>query len=282
MDFRNIDDPTGIESNSEGWAGLFFGFMIFLFILMFGMSILRGISREKSNRIVEVLVSVVKPRQLMLGKMIGIALSAVFQLIVWFGIVGVGLWVFQNYIFTEFFMSDDYMNIQLNEGTDVLYGQFNDLHQNEMIDLIYDRLNLVVILPVFFITFVLAYFFYGSFFSFIAAGTGSESDGQQFSFPIIALLLFSLYAGYFSVLHPESDFTSICQFVPFTSPVVLMVKICQGYPEGTGYLLVVSLTILFISSCLMLYIASRIFKGGILEYGHTLSLKKIFTWLKSD
>ncbi|MDC0460565.1 ABC transporter permease, partial [Crocinitomicaceae bacterium] len=144
MDFRNIDDPTGIESNSEGWAGLFFGFMIFLFILMFGMSILRGISREKSNRIVEVLVSVVKPRQLMLGKMIGIALSAVFQLIVWFSIVGVGLWIFQNYIFTEFFMSDDYIHMQLNEGTDVLYGQFNDLHQNEMIELIYDRLSLVV------------------------------------------------------------------------------------------------------------------------------------------
>ena len=282
MDFRNLDDPMGIESKTEGWAGLFFGFIIFLFILMFGMSILRGVTREKSNRIVEVLVSVVKPRHLMIGKMLGIALSAIFQLFIWFGVIGAGLWVFQNYIFTEFFISDEYINMQLNEGTDILYGQFGGLHQNEMIDLIYERLNLLVILPVFFITFVLAYFFYGSFFSFIAAGTGSESDGQQFSIPVIALLLFSLYAGYFTVLHPESDFTGFCQFFPFTSPVVLMVKICQGYPEGTGYLLIFSLIILFVSACLMLYIASRIFRGGILEYGHTLSLKKIVTWLKSD
>ena len=282
MDFRNIDDPKGIESKTEGWAGLFFGFIIFLFILMFGMSILRGIIRDKSNRIVEVLVSVVKPRQLMIGKMIGIGLSAVCQLIVWFSIVGIGLWVFQNYIFTEFFISDDYINMQLNEGKDVLYGEFGGLHQNQMIELIYERLNLMVILPVFFVTFVLAYFFYGSLFSLIAAGIGSESDGQQFSIPIIALLLFSLYAGYFSVLHPESDFSNICQFVPFTSPVVLMVKICQGYAVGSGYLLLASLMILFLSALFMLYIASRIFRGGILEFGHSLSFRKLFTWLKND
>ncbi len=282
MDFRNLDDPMGIESKTEGWAGLFFGFIIFLFILMFGMSILRGVTREKSNRIVEVLVSVVKPRQLMIGKMIGIALSAIFQLFIWFGVIGVGLWVFQNYIFTEFFISDEYINMQLNEGTDILYGQFGGLHQNEMIDLIYERLNLLVILPVFFIIFIMAYFFYGAFFSLIAAGTGSESDGQQFSIPIIALLLFSLYAGYFSVIYPESDFSNICQFVPFTSPVVLMVKVCQGYPIGSGYLLVVSLLILFLSTLFMLYIASRIFRGGILEYGHTLSFRKIFNWFKAE
>ncbi len=282
MDFRNLDDPMGIESKTEGWAGLFFGFIIFLFILMFGMSILRGVTREKSNRIVEVLVSVVKPRQLMIGKMIGIALSAIFQLFIWFGVIGVGLWVFQNYIFTEFFISDEYINMQLNEGTDILYGQFGGLRQNEMIDLIYERLNLLVILPVFFIIFIMAYFFYGAFFSLIAAGTGSESDGQQFSIPIIALLLFSLYAGYFSVIYPESDFSNICQFVPFTSPVVLMVKVCQGYPIGSGYLLVVSLLILFLSTLFMLYIASRIFRGGILEYGHTLSFRKIFNWFKAE
>jgi len=282
MDFRNLDDPMGIESKTEGWAGLFFGFIIFLFILMFGMSILRGVTREKSNRIVEVLVSVVKPRHLMIGKMIGIALSAIFQLFIWFGVIGAGLWVFQNYIFTEFFISDEYINMQLNEGTDILYGQFGGLHQNEMIDLIYERLNLLVILPVFFIIFIMAYFFYGAFFSLIAAGTGSESDGQQFSIPIIALLLFSLYAGYFSVIYPESDFSNICQFVPFTSPVVLMVKVCQGYPIGSGYLLVVSLLILFLSTLFMLYIASRIFRGGILEYGHTLSFRKIFNWFKAE
>ena len=163
MDFRNINDPMGIESKTEGWAGLFFGLVIFLFIMTFGMSILRGVSREKSNRIAEVLVSIVKPRQLMIGKMLGIGLSALFQLFVWFGIIGAGLWIFQNYIFTEFFMSDEYMNMQLNEGTNILNNQFGALHQNEMIELIYERLNLAIILPVFLVVFILAYFFYGAF-----------------------------------------------------------------------------------------------------------------------
>ena len=282
MDFRNMDDPMGMESKTEGWAGLFFGFMIFLFILLFGMSILRGIARDKSNRIVEVLISVVKPRQMMMGKMIGVALSAMIQLLVWFSIIGVGLWVFQNYVFTEFFISDEYISMQLNEGKDVLYGEYGGLHQNLIIELIYERLDLLVILPLFFITFILAYFFYGSFFSLIGAGIGSESDGQQFSIPIIALLLFSLYAGYFSVLHPESNFTTLCHFIPFTSPVVLMVKLCQGYALGSGYLLVVSLLILFLSALFMLFIASRVFRGGILEFGHSLSLRKLLTWLKNE
>ena len=84
------------------------------------------------------------------------------------------------------------------------------------------------------------------------------------------------------MLYPQSDFSSVCQFLPFTSPVVLMVKICQGYPPGSGYLLIVSLVTLIVSTVFMLYVAGRIFRGGILEFGHSLSLRKLMTWLKSD
>lgn len=282
VDYRNIDDPEGMGSQAEGWVGLFFGFVIVLFILLFGMSILRGIASEKSNRIVEVLVSVVKPWQLMLGKIIGIGFAAMIQLFFWLGIIGLGFWIFQNYVFTEFFISDEYISLQLNEGKDVLYGEYSGLHQNQIINLIYERLNLLVILPVFFVTFILSYFFYGAFFSLVGAGIGSEGDGQQFSIPIVILLLFSLYTGYFSVLYPDSDLTAICQFIPFTSPVVLMVKLCQGYMVGSGYVLFVSLLLLFFSALLMLFVASRVFRRGILEFGHSLSLRKLFIWLKNE
>jgi len=143
-------------------------------------------------------------------------------------------------------------------------------------------LNLMVILPLFFITFVLSYVFYGTFFSLIGAGLGSESDGQQFSIPLLFVLIFSLYSGYFTVIYPESGFSNLCQFIPFTSPVVVMVKLCQGYPEGGAYLLVVSLLILFISSIVMLFLANRVYKKGILEFGHSLSTLKIFSWMKGD
>ena len=282
MDYRNVDDPYGMQSHSEGYLGLIFGIVIIVFILLFGLSIMRGIAREKSNRIIEVLVSVVKPRRLMLGKILGVGLSALVQLFAWSIIVGIGFWFFQNYVFSEFFISDEFISMQINEGDDRLFGQYNMLHQNEVLDLIYERLNLSVVLPIFLITFILGYVFYGTFFSLIGAGIGSESDGQQFSIPVIMFLLFALYAGYFSILHPESDLTRICEFIPFTSPVIIMVKTCQGYPSGSGYLLVVSLFILFLSSLFMLYFASRIFRNGVLEFGHSLSIRKLFIWLKSD
>jgi ABC-2 type transport system permease protein len=282
MDFRNIDDPMSTKSKKEGWAGLFFGFIIVLFILLFGFAILRGTAKEKSNRISEVLVSIVKPRFLMMGKIMGIGITALIQLVVWCGFIGLGVWLLQMFVFPEFFISDEYISLQLNEGSDQLNSQLNNVHQNEIIELIYNRLNLMVILPLFFITFVLSYVFYGTFFSLIGAGLGSESDGQQFSIPLLFVLIFSLYSGYFTVIYPESDFSNLCQFIPFTSPVVVMVKLCQGYPEGGAYLLVLSLLILFISSILMLLLANRVYKRGILEFGHSLSTLKIFSWMKGD
>ena len=282
MDFRNIDDPMSTKSKKEGWAGLFFGFVIVLFIVLFGFAILRGTAKEKSNRISEVLVSIVKPRFLMMGKIIGIGITALIQLVIWCGFIGLGVWLLQMFVFPEFFISDEYISLQLNEGSDQLNSQLNNVHQNEIIELIYNRLNLMVILPLFFITFVLSYVFYGTFFSLIGAGLGSESDGQQFSIPLLFILIFSLYSGYFTVIYPESDFSNFCQFIPFTSPVVVMVKLCQGYPEGGAYLLVVSLFILFISSIVMLLLANRVYKKGILEFGHSLSTLKIFSWMKRD
>ena len=165
MDFRNIDDPMSMKSKKEGWAGLFFGSIIVLFILLFGFAILRGTAKEKSNRISEVLVSIVKPRFLMMGKIMGIGITALIQLVVWCGFIGLGVWLLQVFVFPEFFISDEYISLQLNEGVDELNSQINNVHQNEIIDLIYNRLNLMVILPLFFITFVLAYVFYGTFFS---------------------------------------------------------------------------------------------------------------------
>ena len=282
MDFRNINDPMSMKSKKEGWAGLFFGVVIVLFITLFGFAILRGTAKEKSNRISEVLVSIVKPRFLMLGKIIGIGITALIQLVIWCGFIGVGVWLLQTFVFTEFFISDEYISLQLNEGTDQLNNQLNNVHQNEIIELIYNRLNLLVILPLFFITFVLSYVFYGTFFSLIGAGLGSESDGQQFSIPLLFILMFSLYSGYFTVIYPESGFSDLCQFIPFTSPVVVMVKLCQGYPEGGAYLLVLSLLILFLSSIVMLLLANRVYKKGILEFGHSLSTLKFFSWMKGD
>jgi ABC-2 type transport system permease protein len=134
----------------------------------------------------------------------------------------------------------------------------------------------------FVVLFVLAYFFYGTFFSAIGATAGTESDGQQFLFPILFILGFSLYAGYYAIILPDSQFTQWMQFIPFTSPVVVMVKIAQGYPDGTYYFAILSILILIVSTYVLLTVAGRLYKNGILQFGYQVRISNLIRWLKKS
>jgi len=128
--------------------------------------------------------------------------------------------------------------------------------------------------------FIIGYFFYGSLFAAIGASTGSESDGQQFVLPLIFMLFFALYSGYFTLNNPESSMATAFHYLPFTSPVVVMVKLSQGYKIGHAYELFLSLFILLISSLAVLNLAGRIYSNGILQFGHRVRLKHLFRWMK--
>ena len=280
IDFRNLENPTNARAGDAGWVGYFFGALIILFTLFYGMSILRGIAREKSNRVVEVLVSVISPGQLMLGKIIGIGMSALVQLLFWLLVISIGLWALQGVFFSDFFLSESFMGMQFSEGAhEALQSEFTRVRNNEMIHLIYDRVNLGLILPFFFLFFLSSYVFYGAFFSLIGAAMGSERDGQVFILPLVLLLIFTLIAGCFMVLSPDSEFTAICQYIPFTAPMAVMVHLAMGYTIGTGYLIWISLLIILISTMIMLWIASKVFKRGLLAYGHQINLKSVFRWM---
>jgi ABC-2 type transport system permease protein len=123
------------------------------------------------------------------------------------------------------------------------------------------------------------YLFYGTFFAALGAVSGSESDGQQFVIPLIALLFLALYAGHYALNNPTAELTSWFSYIPFTSPVVCMVKLAQGYPEGQGYLIYVSFLILLVSAMLVLWAAGRLYKNGILQFGHRLGFKQLFKWI---
>lgn len=267
MGFRNVYDPTNTSSDLAGWVGLFFGAIIFVFIFLFGMTILRSVAREKSNRIVEVLMATVHPRALMLGKILGIGCSALVQFIVWIGIIGGGLYFFRESIFIDMY---DPSNVAANVTSD--YNQF--------VELVFERIQFGPMLFYFFLFFVLGYLFYGAFFAALGAVSGSESDGQQFLLPLIALLLFALYSGYFVVNNPDSPIATFYQNFPFTAPVVVMVKIAMGAFVGAGYQLVIAILLLIISTALVIALAARLYKNGLLQFGHSIRLKTIFTWLK--
>ena len=284
VSFKNIYDPNDESSNMDGWVGFFYGTIIFIFIFLFGMTILRSISREKSNRIVEVLLGCVSPKQLMLGKIVGIGIAAFCQFLIWTILIGLGLFFMRENLFPDLF---DASNMNAQQLTKDILNQtsqeqmFTAREYNEFVQLVYERINFLGMTTYFFLFFIIGYFFYGSLFAAIGASTGSESDGQQFVLPLIFMLFFALYSGYFTLNNPESTMATVFHYLPFTSPVVVMVKLSQGYKIGHSYELFLSLFILIISSLAVLNLAGRIYSNGILQFGHRVRLKHLFRWIKN-
>jgi ABC-2 type transport system permease protein len=274
--FRNVYDPMDEASDMRAWAGFFFGCIIFVFIFLFGMTVLRSIATEKTNRIVEVLLASVNPRQLLSGKIIGIGLSAFVQFAIWISVIGLGMYVMRLYVFPDLFDASNF-EILHEQG-----GFRSILEYNEYLSLVFERLQFGNLLFFFSLFFIGGYLFYAAFFSAIGASSGSESDGQQFVIPIILVLGCSVFAGYYAILNPESQLAAWFHYLPFTSPVAVMVRLTQGYGPGEGYQIWLSLFILLASAFSMLIIAGRIYKNGILQFGHRLRLSLLFKWLKQS
>ena len=281
--FRNAYDPMDESSDKRGWVGFFFGTLIFVFIFLFGMTILRSVSREKSNRIVEVLLASVNPRQLMFGKITGIGIAAFIQFLIWVIVIGVGLFFMREYLFVDMLDASKMDAVQMTKEMQQQTSMeqlFAAREYNEFVELVYERIHFGTMITFFLLFFVLGYFFYGALFAAIGATSGSESDGQQFVLPIIFLLLFALYAGYYTMQNPDGMLAEVFQFLPFTSPVVVMVKLAYGYAPGEGYQVYLSLLILLLSALFTLGIAGRLYKNGILQFGHRIRLATLLKWLK--
>lgn len=285
MAFRNVYDPNDMASDLRGWVGLFYGVLIFVFIFLFGMTVLRSVLREKSNRIVEVILGAVHPDQLMLGKIIGVGLSAFIQFFIWIIVIGTGLYIMRETIF----LSDlNFSTLQAAQMTPELQqqsiteGWLASREYNEFVELVFERIEFSIMTLYFLLFFVFGYLFYGAVFAGIGATAGSESDGQQYILPLIILLCFALYAGYFTLHNPESQLASWFHFLPFTSPVVVMVKLSLGYEPGEVYQIYLALGILLVSSIIALMLAGRLFKNGILQYGHRVRFSLLVQWLKKS
>ncbi len=282
--FRNAYDPKGESPVVQGWVGFVFGALIFLFIFLFGMTILRSVTREKANRVIEVLLASIRPNQLMLGKITGIGISALLQMLVWILVIGSGLYLMRETLFPDFgdAANMDLMQAATARGDSYAERYFSAVEYNEFVELIYNRIRFGIMLFYFVLFFVVAYLFYGAFFVSIGASMGSESDGQQFVFPLILLFLLGLYAGYHTVYYPTDELTTWMQYLPFTAPMVSMVRLSMGYRVGTEYELYLSLFILLVSALGMLALSNRVFTNGVLQFGHRLRVRHIVRWMKKN
>tara|TARA_B100000508_G_scaffold141097_1_gene146933 strand:+ start:14262 stop:15503 length:1242 start_codon:yes stop_codon:yes gene_type:complete len=273
---KDTYDPRDKRSETSGWVGFVFGSIIIFFILSFGMTMLRGVAKEKSNRIVEVLLSSVSPSQLLSGKILGIGFAAFIQFVVWGVLISLGLWILRIVFFPDLLdpaMVANQLGEQANEVNS--FAQ-----QSPFVELIYKQIQYSNMLVFFSLFFIAGYLFYSAFFAMIGSSVGSESDGQQFVIPIVMILLLAIVAGYYEIYYPDSLLSEWLGYIPFTAPTVMMVELSYGFSNGGAWKLYLSLFILMISAIVFLILASRIYRNGILQFGHRLKLPLLLRWIK--
>ncbi|MGM0934547.1 MAG: ABC transporter permease [Bacteroidota bacterium] len=245
------------------------GYLLMMFIIIYGNMVMRSVIEEKTNRIIEIIVSSVKPIHLMLGKVLGTSLAGLTQFSIWVLLGAVLLWI------TSFTLGIDILSTQKEQME--MMGQ---MAQSDLSLFLADVYNLPLLsLLVFFVIYFLGgYFLYSSIYAAIGAAVDSETDTQQFMFPVIFPLMLGIYVGFFAVIeNPHGTISTIFSMIPLTSPIVMLMRIPFGVP---WYELLISLSLLLITNLGVIWLASKIYRVGILMYGKKATYKELFKWLK--
>ncbi|GGX23046.1 ABC transporter permease [Aquimarina muelleri] len=244
------------------------GYFLMMFIIIYGNMVMRSVIEEKSNRIIEIIISSVKPLQLMMGKILGTSFAGILQFLIWLILGGVLLTVASSVF-----------------GIDPQPGGLNssilqENNQQEIQLILQDimKLPLGTLVLSFFIYFIGGYFLYSAIYAAIGAAVDSETDSQQFMLPIILPLMLGIYVGFFSVIeNPHGTVSTIFSMIPLTSPIVMLMRIPFGVP---WWQVLISILLLVASILFITWLAAKIYKVGILMYGKKPSYKELFKWIK--
>lgn len=257
------------------FIGGIFGYCIMMFIIVYGSMVMRSVIEEKTNRIIEIIVSSVKPFQLMMGKIIGTSMAGLLQFLIW-GIVGGILLVVASSVFGLNTATPAMTSPEMMQAGGAVSSEMMDNIQNYIGEIL--NLPLVSLFIYFLLFFAGGYFLYSSLYAAIGAAVDNETDTQQFLFPIMLPLMFGVYIGFFTVINnPHGTVATIFSMVPFTSPIVMLMRIPFGVPV---WQVVLSIAILFGTFVMVVWFASKIYKIGILMYGKRPSWKELYKWLK--
>ena len=261
-----IISADGNTKNSKAEASMGIGFicgiLIYIFIFMYGTMVMRGVIEEKTSRIVEVIISSVKPFQLMMGKILGVALVGLTQFILWI------LLTLVISSLSEFLFLDNNMTNDLNtdQQSIIISNIIN----------ITGGINLYTIFVLFIFYFLSGYLMYSSLFAAVGSAVDAEADTQQFVLPITVPLILSFILIQPIMETPDGPLAFWMSIIPLTSPVVMMVRLPFGVE---GWELALSMIILIISFIISTWIAGRIYRTGILMYGKKPSYKELWRWL---
>ncbi len=245
------------------------GYLIMMFVIIYGNMVMRSVIEEKTNRIIEIIISSVKPFQLMMGKIVGTSLAGILQFLIW-AVLGTVLFTVLGSIF----------HLPMGGTAGIAQEQVSQVSASEaqiyLIELA--KLPLGTMFICFLMYFIGGYFLYSSLYAAIGAAVDSETDTQQFILPIIMPLMLGVYVGFFTVISdPNGTVATVFSMIPLTSPIVMMMRIPFGVPV---WQVIVSMLLLFGTFLGVVWFAAKVYRIGILMYGKKPTYKEIFKWIK--
>jgi len=258
-------DGSTTNSKAEASMGIGFicGILIYMFIFMYGTMVMRGVIEEKTSRIVEVIISSVKPFQLMMGKILGVALVGLTQFALW-----ILLTIAIASVAELMFMDSSSMTTELNSTQQsIILSELSNLTGG---------INLVQIFVSFIFYFLAGYLMYSSLFAAVGSAVDAEADTQQFVLPITIPLILAFILIQPIMENPDGPLAFWMSIIPFTSPVIMMVRLPFGV---ANWELAISMGVLILSFILTTYLAGKIYRTGILMYGKKTSYKELWKWL---
>jgi ABC-2 type transport system permease protein len=246
--------------------GMAFTILIYAFLLMYGAMVMQAVLEEKKSRIVEVMVSSVKPVKLLIGKIVGIGLVGITQLLLWGILISVLFGVLSLFISIP-------AQPEIPMASPVEIGGFKV--ETMMASVL--NFNWLEIIVYFILFFIGGYILYAAIFAMFASACDSDEDTSQFMMPVMIIIMFALYAGIYSVGNPDGPLAFWASLIPFTSPIVMMVRIPFGIPLWEKLL---SLALLYGTFLLISVVAAKIYRVGILMYGKKPTIKEMIKWLR--
>lgn len=261
---RMSDDGSVKESSTElaSIIGMLFTILIYMFILMYGNMVMQAVLEEKKSRVVEVMVSSVKPVNLLVGKIIGIGLVGLTQLAVWI-------------VMTTVLMGGLSLSISSTEQAVAMSSEMSDFNIEGIMSTLMS-VNWLEVILYFILFFIGGYVLYASIFAMFASAVDSEEDTTQFMTPVTLVIFFAFFAGFYSVSNPDGPLAFWTSLIPFTSPIVMMVRIPFGIPFWE---IILSLVLLYGTFIVISIIAAKIYRVGILMYGKKPSFKEMMKWV---
>lgn len=282
VEIVSVDAADGTESYKQEQAMVGFGFavLIYFFIFMYGVQVMRGVMEEKSNRIVEVIISSVKPFQLMMGKIVGIALVGLTQFLLWVILTGVIFTVVSGLMLPDAATMAEQVQATHSAAAQAASDPMNQAVISNLTELFLFRINWPLMLGMFLFFFLGGYLLYASLFAAIGAAVDNETDTQQFMMPITIPLIFGFVVAQFALTNPGGAAVVWFSQIPFTSPIVMMVRVAMGFDAGNMWQLVLSMVLLIASFIGAVWLAGKIYRVGILMYGKKVTYKELWKWLR--